>query len=328
MYLLHLLCVVLLALPLATAQKCEAANCKAPDCRCWDDPAIPGGLAAADTPQMVLISFEYGVNAANVALYQDLFSPLKNPNGCEPKGTFFVSKLNTDFGTVKTISDAGHQVGMTSSDGRIPQDADQWLATYKEMKAELVGAGVPEDRILGCRGPELYSGGNAQFDAIANIGLLYDSTCVSKVYTSKDNLKWPYTYDFVEGTPACTIGTAPTQAYPGRWQFLVADIEWKGQICASPSACSPLITSAQDAFDMLYSSFAEHYEGGKSPLVLYIDPLWLTVDYQKEGTVQFLEFIRTAYEDTWITTHQQALDWMKDPQASDKAGAFKPWACT
>jgi len=314
---------------LSHAQKCDpATNCKAPDCRCWDDPAIPGGLTAADTPQIVLISFEYAVNSANVDMYTKLFTNLKNPNGCEPKGTFFVSKVNTDFETVKSLAEAGHQIGMTSLDGRIPQDGDQWLSNYKEMKAELVGAGIPEDRIMGCRGPELYAGGNGQFDAIKEVGLAYDSTCVSKDYTTKENLKWPYTYDFVEGTPSCTIGDAPSQAYPGKWQFLVADLVFKNTICASPSACSPLITSSQDAFDMLYQAFAEHNEGSKSPFILYIDPLWLTVDYQLEGTVQFLDFVRSAYDDTWILTHQQALAWIQAPVASANTGDFKPWACT
>jgi len=325
---LPILATLLVLLCVGSAQKCDPTACKAPDCRCWDDPAIPGGLAAADTPQMVLISFEYAINAANVESYTNVFKSLKNPNGCDPKGTFFVSKTNTDFSTVKMLSDGGHQIGMTSPDGRIPQDDQQWLDAYKEMKAELVGAGVPEDRIFGGRGPELYAGGNGQFDAIKDVGLVYDSTCVSKDYTSKENLLWPYTYDFVDGTPSCTIGSPPTKAYPGLWQFLVADIEFKGQICASPSACSPLISTAQDAFDMLFEAFSEHYEGGKSPFILYIDPLWLTVDYQLEGTVQFLDFIRTAYEDTWILTHQQGLAWMQDPQASTAAKDFKPWACS
>ena len=42
-----------------------------------------------------------------------------------------MSKVNTDFETVKSLAEAGHQIGMTSLDGRIPQDGDQWLSNYK-----------------------------------------------------------------------------------------------------------------------------------------------------------------------------------------------------
>ena len=48
-------------------------NCKLPDCRCWDDKQIPGGLDVKDVPQMVIVSFAYGLNAANAGTYQELF---------------------------------------------------------------------------------------------------------------------------------------------------------------------------------------------------------------------------------------------------------------
>ena len=48
-------------------------NCKLPDCRCWDDPKVPGGLAVKDVPQMVIVSFAYGINVANAGAYQALF---------------------------------------------------------------------------------------------------------------------------------------------------------------------------------------------------------------------------------------------------------------
>ncbi|XP_005108553.1 chitin deacetylase 7 [Aplysia californica] len=322
------LALLLLTSSACLGQECRPGdNCKAPDCRCWDDSSIPGGLDAADTPQQVLISFDYGVNTANYELYTNLFKGLKNPNGCEPKGTFFVSKTNTEFGLVKQLSDAGHEIGMTTPDGLIPQDQDQWQAAFREMKAELVGAGIPEAQIQGSRGPELYAGGNDQFGAISDVGLGYDSTCVSIEYRSKENLKWPYTYDFVEGTPDCTIGKAPTQSFPGKWQFLVADIEYKGQKCASPSACSPLIQTSQDAFDMLYEAFGDHFGGKRTPYLLYLNPQWLTIPHQREGTRQFLDFLMSSFDDTWILTTQQSLAWMKEPVSSGNTTDFNPWAC-
>ena len=83
------------------------------------------------------------------------------------------------------------------------------------MRAKIVGAGIPVDRVTGTRAPELYCGGDDQFDSITENKLEYDSTCVSLEYTDKNNLIWPYTYDFIENTPACTIGKTPTRAQPG-----------------------------------------------------------------------------------------------------------------
>ena len=83
------------------------------------------------------------------------------------------------------------------------------------MKAKLVKAGIPEAGITGSRGAELFSGGDDQFDSITENKLEYDSTCVSLEYMEKNNLIWPYTYDYIENTPACSIGKTPAKAHPG-----------------------------------------------------------------------------------------------------------------
>ena len=48
-------------------------NCKLPDCRCWDDPSIPGGLDVKDVPQMVIVSFLDHIDRSNVDSYTGLF---------------------------------------------------------------------------------------------------------------------------------------------------------------------------------------------------------------------------------------------------------------
>lgn len=302
-------------------------TCKAPDCRCWDDPAVPGGFSPSETPQMILISYEYAVNSANVDRYTGLFKGITNPNGCDPKATYFVQELNTDFTVVKELYDAGNEIGMTSSDGIIPSDGSEWLSTYKNVKSKITSVLVPGDAIQGSRGPELSAGGDDQFAAMDQIGLTYDSTCANTQYSYKDNLLWPYTYDYVYETPKCNIGKAPTTAHKGKWQFLVATTRYKGQPCASLSACSPFVNNAQDAYDLLFESFSAHYEGKRSPFVLYIDPLWLSIDHQYEGTKQFLQFVRSSFKDTWFLTTQQALAWIKSPVKSSGLDDFKPWSC-
>ncbi|KAK3799933.1 hypothetical protein RRG08_064824 [Elysia crispata] len=303
-------------------------NCKLPDCRCWDDKQLPGGLATEDVPQIVIVSFEYGINTANVDSYQELFDGITNPNGCQPKATFFPTELNSDFTVIKSLYDSKHEVAMTTPTGAIPLDADQWKKAFSDMKAKIAGAGIPEESVIGTRGPELYCGGDEQFDSIKENKLVYDSTCVTLEYMDKNSFLWPYTYDYIERTPTCTIGKTPTKPYPGKWQFLVADLMFKGTKCASPSSCSLQIKDSQDAFNFFYDTFAMHYEGTtKAPFILYIDPMWLTVEYQRQGTKQFLEFIAAAFDDTWIVTTQQALAWIQSPVPSANASDFKPWQC-
>ncbi|XP_012943610.1 chitin deacetylase 7 [Aplysia californica] len=325
---LLLLVLLLSANQCVNCQCVPGDTCKAPDCRCWDDPSIPGGLTAAETPQVVLISFEYTVNKGNVDLYTKLLKGVTNPNGCQATATFFVQEVNTDFSVVKTLYDEGHEIGMTSSDGIIPSDAAEWLATFQLMKTKITDVFVPEDQVVGSRAPELSVGGDDQFAAIEQVGLSYDSSCSSSEYAYRDNMLWPYTYDYIYRTPKCTIGRAPESAHKGKWQFLVANLRYNEQNCATLSACSPFIKSSQDAFDMLFESFSNHYEGSKSPFVLYIDPLWLSVDYQYEGTRQFVEFVRSGFGDTWFLTTQQSLAWIKEPVTSDKAIDFKSWGCS
>ncbi|GFO32982.1 chitin deacetylase 9 [Plakobranchus ocellatus] len=300
---------VILTLSRGVLSQCKPGDtCKPPNCRCWNDVDIPGGFQPKDVPQIIIVSFEYAVNRANVDSYIELFDGISNPNKCEPRGTFFVSELNTDFEVVKSLFDDGHEIAMTTPSGSIPLDAKEWKEAFAEMKAKITGAGIPEADITGTRGPELYIGGNDQFDSIVDNKLKYDSTCVSTEYIDKENLIWPYTYDFIENTPACTIGETPAKPYPGKWQFLVADMKFGTTKCAAPSACSLLIKDSQDAFDFFYDSFALHYEGKtRAPFVMFIDPQWLT--------------------DTWIVTNQQALAWIKDPVPSANATDFAPWDC-
>ncbi|GFS18995.1 HSPG2_1 protein, partial [Elysia marginata] len=57
------------------AQHCvPGENCKLPNCRCWDDPKAPGGFGTPDIPQIIIVSFQYGVNSANINNYTQLFA--------------------------------------------------------------------------------------------------------------------------------------------------------------------------------------------------------------------------------------------------------------
>lgn len=49
-------------------------------------------LLFLQTPQMILLTFDGAVNLNNFDLYKKVFDgKRKNPNGCDIRGTFFIS---------------------------------------------------------------------------------------------------------------------------------------------------------------------------------------------------------------------------------------------
>nr|CAD7569198.1 unnamed protein product [Timema californicum] len=86
-----------------TAAKCRKDVCLLPDCYCGGK-EIPGGLAAEEIPQLVLLTFDDAVNDLNKVLYSDLFEKSrKNPNGCPISATYYVSHEWTDYSQVQNL---------------------------------------------------------------------------------------------------------------------------------------------------------------------------------------------------------------------------------
>lgn len=95
---------------LVTATKCDKRKCRLPDCRCGGSD-IPGNISSKHIPQLVMLTFDDGVNDLNWELYEELLnSGRKNPNGCPIKATFYVSHEWTDYGQVQTLYSRGHEI--------------------------------------------------------------------------------------------------------------------------------------------------------------------------------------------------------------------------
>ena len=62
----------------------------------------PEGRDCLKVPQMITITFDDAINVNNVDLYNEIFNgERKNPNGCDIKGTFFVSHQYTNYSAVQ-----------------------------------------------------------------------------------------------------------------------------------------------------------------------------------------------------------------------------------
>ena len=80
-----------------------------------DGTQIPGDVEAANTPQMVTITFNGAINQDNIWIYQDIFKEERlNPNGCQIKGSFFVSHKYTNYSAVQELHRKGHEIGVFS----------------------------------------------------------------------------------------------------------------------------------------------------------------------------------------------------------------------
>lgn len=319
--------VTLLTVARGQTEDCKpGVNCRPPNCRCWNDDTIPGNIPQEDTPQVVLLTFQYAVNAGNVDFYRAVFGSAKNPNQCPVAGTFFVQQTSSDLGVIKALYDTGHEIGTTTIDGTTPQTAQEWTNNFLTVKNSLRRAGIDPAGVLGVRAPELKPGGLDQWVALSQDGFLYDASCTRGSASGASGFFWPYTYDFAPGL-ACDSGEGPEQVFPGKWQFVLADLVFNNTRCATPSACTA-VASQRDAFDLFYNSFIQHYEGTREPFIVAVNPDWVTVDFKRAGTQQFIEYIRAAFPDVWVLTMTQSLEWVRNPVNNTMATVDYPaWSC-
>merc|ERR1719481_2122067 len=108
------------------APRCDLSQCALPDCFCSaDGTQVPGDLEISQVPQMITITFNGAVNTDNIGIYQDIFKEERlNPNGCQVKGTFFVSHKYTNYSAVQELHRKGHEIGVFSITTR--DDPNYW----------------------------------------------------------------------------------------------------------------------------------------------------------------------------------------------------------
>ncbi|XP_033758833.1 uncharacterized protein LOC117341107 isoform X2 [Pecten maximus] len=319
---------LMVCIGLSLAQEpCVKESCLLPDCRCFSDTEIPGGLTAQETPQIVTITMDYTLNSEYEPLYNQIFEAISNPNGCSCTGTFYIQDLNTNYALVKSFAERNFEIGVSSLDGTLPKTSTEWIDLMKSVKDKIISSPVDEKDIYGYRAPQLAAGGADMFIGISNQNLLYDASCSTAEYASQSTLKWPFTYDYDYGTFTCTGGQAVDLKFPGRWQVLIPELDFNGQKCATPQSCTNVMTK-KDAFDILYNNFVKHFDGNRAPYTVVVDPVWMKTDFKLEGLIEFVEYVRAAFDDVWIVNQIQALQWVQNPTPIANLSDFEPWKCT
>ncbi|KAI0673863.1 hypothetical protein C8Q78DRAFT_969284 [Trametes maxima] len=327
--------------PQAAGYSCDASKCKLPNCNCAStDP--PGGLSPSDTPMFVVFTADDAVQTYTLDAVNQFLAHRKNPNGCQPKMTYYTSLNYTNYTLVTDWYVAGNEIAdhtMTHV-GTPPED---------EVAGNLVAlnqlAGIPLKEIIGFRAPYL----NYSVDTLkmlAKMGFTYDSSATASVPVTDDGTDafWPYTLDYGMANDCLAVdGLCKGEPkLPGFWEVPMYGLfDTRG--VDGPHLMDPWLDTAdgQNAVNdtatlqYLKSTFSAHYSGKRQPLGLYTHPIHVSRTVPgttvTNSTINMInQFLDWAQEqpNTWIVSSEQLLAWVRNPVPVSQLDSFAPLKCS
>uniref|UniRef100_A0A6A7FWX2 Chitin deacetylase 9-like protein n=1 Tax=Hirondellea gigas TaxID=1518452 RepID=A0A6A7FWX2_9CRUS len=326
------------------APPCQPAKCTVPDCHCSSTDS-PTGIPVKDLPHFVVLSFDDAVTITNFDFYLGI-GDRKNPNGCKVQMSFFVSHENTDYTLVNELHRRGHEIAIHSVTHKSDVQ-NYWRNMSKEgWTAEVVDqidmlnmyGKIPREDMQGWRTPFLEVGGNTMYDALQDAGIKYDCSWPTLHYTpwfvesdgTINGALWPYTLDFFS-IQEQTVGTKPTQSFPGMWVAPMTDLQDnRGIECSMLDACQSDEDELETSADAVTQLLKRNFKAGlskRSPFGIYVHHSWF-VDYpvRTEGMKQFLDYM-SAYPEVYIVSMRQLIAWMKDPVPLDQLKDHEAFQC-
>lgn len=273
--------------------------------------APPGGLAPAETPQMILITFDDAVNV-NSHPHVDLIRNHRNPDDSPVAFTFFVSANYTDYWMVHELHAGGHEIAVhtiTHSTG-VDTDMGTWVREIdgcREVLSRL--AGIPLADIRGFRAPYLAYNA-AMFEALSALGFAYGSSVTeSPGGLSVDGSSYIWPYSLHDGLKqAAHTGTPPSASLPDLMEVPMWNLlEGATRHNMDPSG------SRESLFAMFQSNFLARYEGNRAPMGIWLHASpWMN---NAENVAALNDFLAWALErpDAWVVGMGTMIEWMKQP---------------
>lgn len=286
---------------------------------------------------MITITFSGAINFDNVDLYQDIFNgERKNPNGCQAKGTFFVSHKYTNYSAVQELHRKGHEIAVFSITNK--EDRNYWShGSYDDWLAEMAGArliterfaNITDNSIIGLRAPYLRVGGNAQFDMMNDQFFIYDASITAPL--GKLPL-WPYTLYFRMPHKCHGNGqNCPSKSAPV-WEMVMNEMDRRDDPefdeglsgCHYVDSCTNIRTSKQFG-NFLEHNFKRHYNTNRAPLGLHFHASWL--EGNKNFKKELINFInsKSGNPDVYFVTMLQVIQWMQQPTEVAALRDFAEW---
>ncbi|KAI8427756.1 hypothetical protein MSG28_002181 [Choristoneura fumiferana] len=320
------------------APDCDPNQCTLPDCFCSaDGTRIPGGIEPNQVPQMITITFNGAVNVDNIDLYEQIFNGNRhNPNGCQIRGTFFVSHKYSNYAAIQELHRKGHEISVFSITHK--DDPQYWTSgSYDDWLAEMAGgrliierfANITDASIIGVRAPYLRVGGNKQFEMMADQYFVYDASITAPLGRVPI---WPYTLYF--RMPHKCNGNAhncPSRSHPV-WEMVMNELDRRDDPtfdeslpgCHVVDSCSNIQTGDQFA-RLLRHNFNRHYSTNRAPLGFHFHASWLKS--KKEFRDELIKFIEEMLEknDVYFTSLIQVIQWMQNPTELSSLRDFQEW---
>jgi hypothetical protein len=327
------------------APPCDKSICRLPDCFCSESGTeVPGDLCPQGTnclkvPQMITITFDDAINVNNVDLYNEIFNGArKNPNGCDIKGTFFVSHKYTNYSAVQDMHRRGHEIAAHSVTHK--EDPNYWTkGTADTWAREMSGvrliidkfANITDNSVIGLRSPFLRVGGNQQFTMMEEQAFLYDSSITAPL---QDVPFWPYSM-FFKMPHRChgDLQNCPTRS-SGVWEMVMNELDRREDPttdeivsgCSMIDACSNILDGDQ-FYNFLIHNFYRHFDQNRAPLNLAFHAAWLKNNPEfLDAFLYWIDGIQEAHPDeVYFTTMTQVIQWMQEPVEMKEAATFGPW---
>ncbi|WAR54500.1 hypothetical protein PtB15_18B244 [Puccinia triticina] len=137
--------------PQSAGYTCDPNSCKLPSCQCAST-SPPGGLNPKDVPQFIIFTADDAIQSYTINSVNQFFAQRKNPNGCAPKMTYFVSLNYTNYSMVTDWYVAGNEIAdhtMTHVGSAPVNEIDGKIIALNSL------SGIPISAIQGFRAPYL-----------------------------------------------------------------------------------------------------------------------------------------------------------------------------
>ncbi len=290
-------------------------------------------------PQFIVFTADDAVQDYTIKSVDQFLAHRKNPNGCTPVMTYFVSLNYTNYAQVTELYVNGNDVADHT------MTHQEQPATDAEIDGNLITlnalAGIPYKSIEGYRAPFLnYSRHNLEH--LAKTNFLYDSSSTSSVPVTDPNTDafWPYTLDNGMANDCTSVdnicGGEPK--LPGFWEIpMYAIFDERG--AAGAHLMDPWL-DAEDPNDVLSwmkNTFTDHYNGNRQPFGIYTHPIHLATGYPglQDPTAQikmlnaFLDWATTSadMQNVWIVSNKQLLAWMQNPVPASQLNTLDAFKC-
>ena len=304
---------------------CNLDTASAP-CQC-PSRRLGTGMALADIPQFVMLTFDDAVNLPVETVLGNLFpdfptrpssskkTPIVNKaNSCPVRATFFVSHGETDYAMVNRLWKQGHEVaghsvthGYGHAAGIKDQPALRWAAeiTAGRDLISTLGYVDPMD-IRGFRAPNLQPGGQPMYDVMVETNMTYDSSQVSQ------SPVWPFRMDYA--LPSCWVPPCHEHAMTNMWQVpLVQMVGFDGKRCSMIDGCN-LGESPKEVIKTLMGNY-KRFAAARVPFPLFLHAPSLQKSQQlAQGFRAFLAILARKPE-VHFATVSEVLGWIQKPVA-------------